>query len=394
MGFGSPPKWPYLAPPSPSNRTNSSLLGSGALPVTPSNNPFESLSGTTLLGSALSNQLPAAASDLFPPRYSCSNALAAFGPPSPPGSAASSLFGAPAASTPPWHYVRWRFRAFLANLAITPSQREEGMTKQVGVRTCLNRYYYGLASETANSFLIGSWGKGTQVRPSRDIDILFLLPANVWQRYEQRHGNKQSQLLQEVKDVLAATYPQTTMRADGQVISIPFNTMPIEISPGFRWHDGRIMICDTNDGGRYKASTTAAEELQLGDSDRRWNGNTRALAQMLKQWQREYNVPMKSFVIERMALHFLDQWSHSRQDVFYYDWMVRDFFAWLLGFVNGHLTMPMTGEVIQLGGEWHVRAERAHSNAVSACQYEYTNSGALAGEHWQKMFGTMIPGTP
>ena len=190
--------------------------------------------------------------------------------------------------------------------------------------------------------LIGSWGKGTQVRPSRDIDILFLLPASVWQQYEQRGGNKQSQLLQEVKNLLTAAYSQTTMRNDGQVIIIPFNTMPIELSPGFRCQDGTIIICDTNDGGRYKTSTAEGEESELSASDRQWNGNTRALAQMLKQWQREQKVPLKSFVLERLALHFLAQWSYSYHDVFWYDWMIRDFFAWLLQLVNGTLTMPLT----------------------------------------------------
>jgi hypothetical protein len=305
----------------------------------------------------------------------------------------SSLLGAPAAPVSPWQYVRWRFRAFLANLTITPSQREDGTTKQAGVRACLNRHYFGTTSETENSFLIGSWGKGTQVRPPRDVDILFLLPGNVWQRYQQRDGNRQSQLLQEVKDVLAATYSQTTMRGDGQVICIPFNTKPVELSPGFRCQDGSIIICDTNDGGRYKTSTAEVEERELGESDWRWNGNTRALAQMLKQWQREHNVPMKSFVIERLALHFLAQWSYSHQDVFYYDWMIRDFFAWLLGFVNGYLTMPVTREVIQLGNEWQVRAQRAHSHAVNACQHERDNYCTLAGEDWQKIFGTLIPVT-
>jgi hypothetical protein len=398
MGMGSAPKWPFL-PPSPlSTKTHlGSLLGSdNPLPVAPSDNGLAALSGTTFLGAALSNPLSAAASDLFPPPspYPYADALAAFGALSPPAVGASSLlFGTPAAPTPPWHYVRWRFRAFLANLAITPPQREDGTTKQAGVRACLNRHYYGTPSETANSFLIGSWGKGTQVRPSRDIDILFLLPGTVWQSYQQRGGNKQSQLLQEVKEILAATYSQTTMRGDGQVISIPFNTMPVELSPGFRCQDGSIIICDTNDGGRYKTSTAEAEESELNNSDRRWNGNTRALAQMLKQWQREHNVPMKSFVIERMALHFLDQWSYSHHDVFYYDWMIRDFFAWLLRFVNGDLTMPVTREVIQLGNEWQVRAQRAHANAVSACQHEYSNYGAVAGEDWQKIFGTLIPVT-
>ena len=112
---------------------------------------------------------------------------------------------------------------------------------------------------------------------------------------------------------------------------------------------------------------------------------------MLTQWQREQNVPLKSFVLERLALHFLAQWSYSYHDVFWYDWMIRDFFAWLLRCVNYTLTMPVTGEFVQLGNEWQARAQRAHANAVSACEHEHGNFGALAGEDWQKIFGPEIP---
>jgi hypothetical protein len=279
------------------------------LPVVPSDNGLAALSGTTFLGAALSNRFSAAASDLFPPPspYPYTNALAALGAPSPPAVGASSLlFGAPAAPTPPWHYVRWRFREFLANLTITPPQREDGTTKQSGVRACLNRHYYGTTSETANSFLIGSWGKGTQVRPSRDIDILFLLPVSVWQRYQLRDGNKQSQLLQEVKEILAVTYSQTTMRGDGQVIAIPFNTIPVEMSPGFRCQDGTIIICDTNDGGRYKASTAEAEESELSNSDRKWNGkHPRARTNAQAVTHRRVQSPVRRLCLYRNHVYHL-----------------------------------------------------------------------------------------
>ncbi|HEY4914134.1 MAG TPA: nucleotidyltransferase, partial [Candidatus Dormibacteraeota bacterium] len=139
-----------------------------------------------------------------------------------------------------WFFVTRRFTRLLAELTITDWQREDGQTKQAGVRLCLNRYYWGVGSETANSMLIGSWGKNTRLRPPRDVDILFLLPATVHARFQERDGNRQSQLLQEVKEVLAQTYTQTTMRGDGQVVLIPFNSTPVEVAPGFRCRDGSI----------------------------------------------------------------------------------------------------------------------------------------------------------
>ncbi|MGH6727039.1 MAG: SMODS domain-containing nucleotidyltransferase, partial [Pseudolabrys sp.] len=342
----------------------------------------------------------------LPPKKYPFGSLAGLAPPPPPstglgsllsgaptqsGLAATTLLGGALAPTPSmhkWFFVTGRFTRLLGELTITASQREDGQTKQVSVRSCLNRHYWCVGSETSNSMLIGSWGKDTRLRPPRDVDILFLLPASVYVRFQVREGNRQSQLLQEVKDVLAQTYTQTTMRGDGQVVLIPFNSTPVEVAPGFRCRDGSIIVCDTNGGGRYITSTAEAEASDLSASDALWNGNTRALARMAKRWQREHNVPLKSFQIERLAVHFLQGWSYSHQNVFYYDWMIRDFFAYLIRYANGTLTMPGTGEVVPLGDAWLNRAEQAYSHAVEACNHERDNHEASAGQEWQAIFGT------
>ena len=116
-------------------------------------------------------------SSLLGTPYPYSGSLLGVPPPYAGSLAALTLFGQPAAPVVTnWQHVRGRFKGFINNLAITPAQREDGETKQAGVRACLNRRYHGHSSETANSLLIGSWGKATRVRPSRDVDILFLLP--------------------------------------------------------------------------------------------------------------------------------------------------------------------------------------------------------------------------
>jgi hypothetical protein len=290
-----------------------------------------------------------------------------------------------------WFYLTLRFNQFLANLTITEWQREDGQTKQANIRDCLNQYYWGVSSETANSMLIGSWGKRTQVRPSRDIDILFLLPSEVYHRFQTRGNNRQSQLLQEVKGVLSARYSQTALRGDGQVVSIPFNTIPIEIVPGFRCQDGSIIICDTNDGGNYKTSTAEAEENDLTASDMNCNFNSRALARILKCWQRERSVGLKSFQLERLAVEFLSTWPYRLQSVFYYDWMIRDFLEYLIGRANSTLFMPGTGEAIFLGSDWLSCAQSSHRSAIAACSFEYDNLDIPAGQEWQKLFGNSIP---
>src|SRR3546814_21165790 len=95
-------------------------------------------------------------------------------------------------------------------------------------------------SKTANSFLVGSWAKGTRVRPPRDVDIYFQLPVAVYERFEQVKGNKQSAILQEVKGVLQKTYPNTDMRGDGQIVVVRFNSMSVEVAPVFALDSGRF----------------------------------------------------------------------------------------------------------------------------------------------------------
>jgi hypothetical protein len=68
-----------------------------------------------------------------------------------------------------WIGVSQRFSQFYATALLTNAQYDDGLTKQSGVRACLNRHYYSSANALANSVLVGSWGKQTQVRPPYDL---------------------------------------------------------------------------------------------------------------------------------------------------------------------------------------------------------------------------------
>lgn len=260
------------------------------------------------------------------------------------------------------------------------------------MRASLNRHYWlGATEPDANGYLIGSWGKDTRVRPSRDVDLLFLLPSAVYWRFEARTGNRQSQLLQEVKGVLACTYSRTSLRGDGQVVVVPFEDIPVEVSVEFRCQDGNIIVCDTNDEGRYRISTAAAEFASLSATDSSYGGKARALARMLKCWQRVADVPLKSFQLERLSVDFLDSWKNNTKSAFWYDWMIRDFFAYLLQQANGILVMPDSFKVVWLGDRWKSRAEAAYRAAVKACEEEQANREIAAGVWWQEIFGASVP---
>jgi len=290
-----------------------------------------------------------------------------------------------------WKAVRERFRLFVQDLQITDLQRSDGISKHFSVGEKLERNYYGGNIHPAPpGLLVGSWGKRTQVRPSADVDSFFILPPSVKSRFDQREGNKQSQLLQEIRAVLSDDYPQTDIRADGQVVVIGFNTITLEIVPAFQSGQG-FLIPDTNDGGRWKYVDPYAQIAKIDNSDTAMNGNVRSLSKMIKHWKNENGVPIKSFIIELLVSDFLPQRVMGDQSTFWYDFYVRDFLIELCAKARSSIQIPGTGEFYPLGDAWLSRAQTARDVAIEACYWEYHDYDVTAGQEWQKIFGTRIP---
>ena len=292
-----------------------------------------------------------------------------------------------------WIAVRQRFTQFHSNLSLTPTQFLDGMTKRNGVVNALNRRYYGSTSDTDNSFLVGSWGKDTAMRPPRDVDLYFLLPGAVHTRFQAHVWNRQSALLQEVKAALTETYPDTDMSGDGQVVVVRFGTYSVEVVPAFLLTNDRYWICNTNDGGSYKETDPWAEVGYINTVNQANNGNLRPLIRMLKAWQAYCSVPIKSFQLELLAADFINSSPWRLHDFFWFDWITRDFFLYLYYRANTFISVPGTLETIYLGNDWQSRAESAYWRAAKACDYEKYNRVDAAGEEWQKIFGSQIPRT-
>ena len=315
------------------------------------------------------------------------------GPVQSSGLTASGMAPAPQVVPHKWIAVRPRFTQFDSELSLTPRQQADGLTKAGGVVGCLNRRYYGSDSRTDHSFFIGSWGKNTAGRPPRDVDLYFVLPVEVYHRFQGHVWNRQSSLLQEVKSVLVETYPDTNMSGDGQIVLVQFGSYSVEVVPAFLLTTGSYWICDTNNGGRYKENNPSSEVNHIESVDQATNRNLRPLIRMSKAWQEHCSVPIKSFQLELIAAEFLAQSPWRLYDFFWFDWISRDFFLYLYWKANTCITVPGGTEVIYLGNDWHSRAQSAYWRAVKACDYERDNQVGEAGDEWQKIFGLQIPRT-
>jgi hypothetical protein len=179
--------------------------------------------------------------------------------------------------------------------------------------------------------------------------MFFILPNEVYWRIEVLRGNKQSQLLQEVKNGLFWTFPRTPLWADGPIIAAQFSSHHFEVVPAFRCNDGTYLTADTAKGGSWRNSNPAEEYRLLQASDLPTQGKATHLTKMPKAWKYQCNVDIKSISLEVLAVVFIDQWAHRHESLFYYDWLVRDFFEFMLKYVNGSTLIPGTMERVQLG---------------------------------------------
>jgi len=284
-----------------------------------------------------------------------------------------------------------RFQIFSDRLRLTWAQRLDGYVKIAGVTSCLNRHYYSVPSSFSNSLFVGSWGKATEIRPPRDIDLLFILPVSVYYRYQRVRDNRQSRLLQEVKGVLGNTYSRTQLRGDGQVVVVPFESYKVEVIPAFALGDGKFLICNTHWDGSYKITDPITEVQSIERSSIATGGNTRDLIRLIKRWQAHCNVPLESFCIELLCKGFLDIWALGGKVYIGYDLMVRDFFAHLITRSFPFLLAPGTGELVFVGGAWKSQATTAFRRAERACSYEYLGLSVCAAIEWQGIFGTDFP---
>src|SRR2546422_6096361 len=153
--------------------------------------------------------------------------------------------------------VKQRFTRLLKNLFLTRKELDSGIAAYKEVSATLHGHYYGNQQTTKYMKLIGSWARETQIQPRGDVDILFEVPRHFARKH--KTGNRQSKILQDVKRVLIADFPDTDVKGDGPTVIVPFSDYTVEVCPAFRVSDAEYNICITKDGGKFKSFCPDAE---------------------------------------------------------------------------------------------------------------------------------------
>lgn len=284
------------------------------------------------------------------------------------------------------------FSKFCSNLGISAetisniSYRYKRMTKR------MNLDFWGIDSDVRNSLYVGSYGRNTDIVTS-DIDVLLVLPYATYQQYDRYSGNGQSALLQAVKACIENTY-KSYIRADGQVVKVDFTDgICFELVPAFENANGSFTYPDTNNGGSWKTTNPRPEIKTIADVDNDCNGNLKNLCKMARAWKYEWDVPMGGLLIDTLAHDFMKSWQYRNNSYTYYDWMTRDFLAYLASQRRDQTFWYAVGsnQKVYRKGLFEAKAEKSYKIACEAIQYQSGNYEYSARKKWREVYGTKFP---
>lgn len=282
------------------------------------------------------------------------------------------------------------FKEFIENLVIPNKVEISG--KYNNITKALNKRFYNTESETANSYQVGSYGRKTAVKGVSDLDMIFVLPPDVYTKYNNYQGNGQSALLQEVKAAIISTYSTTDIRGDGQVVVVSFANYVVEVCPVFLQSDGSYKYPDSNDGGSWKKTNPLPEIKEFHAYNETTNLNLKRLAKMTRAWKNKCGVKIGGLLIDTLCYEFFEKnKNHHTTTYSNYDLLVRDFFEYLKDYDKDRVFWHAPGSnqrVYKKNSNFITKAKKAYSNVVDAIEKKENDTVYAI---WKKVFGYPFP---
>ena len=270
--------------------------------------------------------------------------------------------------------IQKRFEIFLSKIKLSKKQRDDARTKYNGVCKKLHDHYYPDISYTGKTkLLIGSYGKKTNVRPPRDVDVIFMMPPDLYGKYHDNTSNAQSKLLQDVRKILGEKYTTTEKISGwGKVLLIEFSdgTHDVELLPAWEKENSTFIIPNSEDGGHWEVWDPRSEIKKIDDSNA-IHGNTKTLIRFIKKWTDNCSVAIKSYQIENFVVGFFGDVDYSDE----YSLLVSQFFEYM----NDHI-----GD-----GDVKSHVQTALKRSIKARAYEEKKKYDDAVKEWGKIFGTL-----
>jgi len=279
--------------------------------------------------------------------------------------------------------MRKDFLTFCENIKLTSKQNEDAKTKYEGVCKKLHDSYYDSDYDGSTKFLFGSYKTKTNVRPlteEQDVDVLFKIPQETFDKFDNYENNGQSALLQEVKDYLKEKYT-TTDKISGwsKVVLVKFSEgyHNIEVLPALEKEDGTFLIPNSENGGSWGEFDPCKQVEEFQTSNGNTDGLTAELSRMLKTWVKNTSsLNYKSYKLVEDVIRFLEEDFEDRADYEDYHNVVKNYFDYLKRECNNDIKSYV---------------DTAYNRTINAIGYMDSEKPKEASEEWRKIFGNEFP---
>jgi hypothetical protein len=302
-----------------------------------------------------------------------------------------------------WRHVGTHFERFLGRLEAGPDDYCWMLDAAARVlhRVADADACFGAAARPLHRpLVVGAFGSRTALKGDRCIDLLYVLPHRCEAGRPGDAAAREAPWRAALADLarrLDGGGQAAEATADGWLTvtlarppGAPGTPPRVRVIPGFTRSSSAIHIPlpgRVPGNAPWQRIDPFTQRAHLARVDAMSAGKARALVRMAKAWARFGRVPIRPLALELLACEFVAVWMYRRRSIFFYDWMVRDFFFWLAAQHGRSLALPGTGEAIGTGTGWRQHAEDAHRAAARAADHERDNRTRAALASWRRVFG-------
>ena len=280
------------------------------------------------------------------------------------------------------------FDTLLENLKVgdastTIAARRDEITK------ALNKDFRSVEGSTTNRLMVGSYGRHTAIHGVSDLDMIYILPANLRSSYDSETGPRR--ILNRVRDDLKVRYPNTEIRVDQCVVRVQFtsNKFKFEVQPAFENADGGFDYPDTMSES-WKVTKPRQEITATKDCNDRTSKNMRHLARMARAWKDTNGVVMGGLLIDTLVHRFFSTTiEYDDKGSLWFDLMARSFFKFLADEPDKDYYLALgSDQRVTVKKRFQPKAKKAYNRCLDAIADE---GKASANKKWREVFGTAVP---
>lgn len=280
------------------------------------------------------------------------------------------------------------FRKLLSNIVL--DNDDQLSNRYCEITKKLNQRFRNTGSEVTNSLRVGSYGRYTGIKGISDLDMLYIMPDNLWDTYK----NEQGKLLRDTRDTLQERWPNTDIHIDSPVVVLNFKNFKFEIQPVFTDYevDDNLPFYwfpDTKDA-RYKKTKPRHEQAEMTRFRNEYGDTHRWLCKIMRAWKNTSGLAMSGLLMDTLAYNFLNaKTCYRTASLSQFDAVVRDFFAFLKD-------QPKQEYYVALGSNQRVYVKhpfktKARSAWILAKAAIAEKEEVKCHDIWRNIFGSAFP---